>query len=101
MAMIGSMIMYPDGFTHVDIIVRKVDFEVAKAVIEKVNNMIETNDFYADIFDPKTDYVKCLEKEKIDACVLRVMTHDDEIVFPFGKTVAEFMVDLDTGGKHD
>ena len=58
--------------------------------------MIEKKQFYADIFEPETDYIKCLNVEEIDACVLRAMTQDSEMVFPDGENTAEFMVDLDT-----
>jgi len=95
MCMIGVAIVYPDGFKQVDIIVPKSKFDAAIAVVQRIHGMLEKNTFYADVFDPKTDYIKCLEVEGIDSCVLRYITQDDEVEFPRGGEWMEFFVDLD------
>ena len=94
MCMITAGILYPDAFGVVDLIVKNVDFEKAKKVIEATLEKIDSDPKYAEKFEPRTDFMIALGKEDIESCVLRISTDidDDDTQDIY---VADYFLDLD------
>jgi len=94
MCMITAGILYPDNYGVVDLIVKHVDFEKAKKIVEGILEKLDTDPTYAEKFEPRTDFMIALGKENVESCVLRVSTDmdDDDTQNLY---VADYYVDLD------
>ena len=94
MCMITAGILYPDTFGCVDLIVKHVDFEKAKKIVEGILEKLDADTKYAEKFEPRTDFMIALGKEDIESCVLRVSTDmdDDDTQNIY---VADYFLDLD------
>jgi hypothetical protein len=93
MCMITAGILYPDNFGVVDLIVKHVDFEKAKKIVEGILEKLDADPKYVEKFEPRTDFMIALGKENVESCVLRISTNmEDE---DQGIYVADYFLDLD------